>query len=96
MGLLARGLSATAVTLAAKSLLRTGRPVVLAPSTNDGLAGSAASLAALLQRKNVYFVPFGQDDPVKKPCSLMADFSKLSETVVAALQGMQIQPLLLR
>lgn len=95
MGLLARGLSATAVTLAAKSLLRTGRPVVLAPSTNDGLAGSAASLAALLQRKNVYFVPFGQDDCYKKPHSLKSDFALLPDALESALRGVQLQPLLL-
>ena len=62
MAMLAAGLSATPVTLAAKSLLRGGRPVVLAPSTNDALSGSAPAIAQLLQRRNYYFVPFGQDD----------------------------------
>ncbi|HJB41969.1 MAG TPA: dipicolinate synthase subunit B [Candidatus Gemmiger avicola] len=95
LGLLAAGISSTAVTLAAKSLLRGGRPVVLAPSTNDGLAGSAPSLAALLQRKHFYFVPFGQDDSFKKPNSLKSDFTQLPDALESALRGVQIQPLLL-
>ena len=70
MALLAAGISATPVTLAAKSMLRGGRPVVIGVSTNDGLSGSVGALAALLQRKNYYFIPFGQDDSDKKPCSL--------------------------
>ena len=93
---LANGIADTAVTMAAKAHLRNGRPVVIAMASNDGLAAGARNIGELLVRKHYYFVPFGQDDPVKKPCSLVADFSKLSETVDAALQGMQIQPLLLR
>ena len=93
---LAAGITDTAVTMAAKAHLRNGRPVVIAMASNDGLAAGARNIGELLVRKHYYFVPFGQDDPVKKPCSLMADFSKLSETVDAALRGMQIQPLLLR
>ena len=73
MALLAAGISATPVTLAAKSLLRGGRPIILAPSTNDGLAGSAPALGQLLQRRCYYFVPFGQDDccPIRwtLPCA---------------------------
>ena len=65
MALLAAGISATPVTLAAKSMLRGGRPVVIGVSTNDGLSGSVGALAALLQRKNYYFIPFGQDDSYK-------------------------------
>ncbi len=95
MALLAAGISSTPVTLAAKSLLRIGRPVVLAPSTNDGLSGSAPALAALLQRRHYYFVPFGQDDSYKKPCSLKSDFSQLPDTLESALRGVQIQPVLL-
>lgn len=95
MGLLAAGISSTAVTLGAKSMLRGGRPLILAPPTNDGLAGSAVSLATLLQRKNVYFVPFGQDDSFKKPNSLKSDFTLLPDTLESALRGVQIQPLLL-
>ena len=95
LSLLAQGVSSTAVTLAAKSLLRAGRPVVVAPSTNDGLSGSAPSLAALLQRKHFYFVPFGQDDSFKKPNSLKSDFTLLPDTLESALRGVQLQPLLL-
>lgn len=94
IGKLANGIADTAVTMAAKSLLRNGRPVVLAVSTNDGLAGSAKNIGELLTRKNYFFVPFGQDDPEKKPTSLVADFARLNETVDAALQGRQIQPVL--
>lgn len=95
MALLAAGISSTPVTLAAKSLLRGGCPVVVAPSTNDGLAGSAGALAALLQRKHYYFVPFGQDDSYKKPTSLKSDFQQLPDTLDGALRGVQIQPMLL-
>ncbi len=91
---LAHGLTDSAVTMAAKAHLRNGRPVILALSTNDGLSGSAENIARLLNRKHFYFVPFGQDDPAKKPCSLQADFSLLGETVEAALRGEQIQPVL--
>lgn len=91
---LAHGLTDSSVTMAAKAHLRNGRPVVLALSTNDGLSGSAENIARLLNRKHFYFVPFGQDDPMKKPCSLQADFSLLAETVEAALRGEQIQPIL--
>ncbi len=95
MALLAAGISSTPVTLAAKSLLRGGRPIVLAPSTNDGLSGSAGALAALLQRKNYYFVPFGQDDSYRKPHSLKSDMTLLPDTLDSALNGVQLQPLLL-
>ena len=91
---LAHGLTDSAVAMAAKAHLRNGRPLVIAFSTNDGLSGSAENIARLLNRKNVYFVPFRQDDPEKKPCSLQADFSLLGETVAAALEGRQLQPLL--
>ena len=91
---LAAGLSDTPVTLAAKSLLRVGRPVLLAVSTNDGLSGSAANLGALLARRHFYFVPFGQDSPTGKPASLVAHFSLLPEAAEAALRGEQLQPLL--
>ena len=94
MALLAAGISATPVTLAAKSLLRGGRPVILAPSTNDGLAGSAPALGQLLQRRSSYFVPFGQDDCYKKPRSLKSDFTLLPDTLDAALRGVQLQPML--
>ena len=82
-----RGVTDTAVTMACKAHLRNGAPLILAISTNDGLSDSAESIAALLQRKNVYFVPFRQDAPHQKPFSLQSDFDLLGETVKAALQG---------
>ena len=81
--------------MAAKSHLRNGRPVILAVSTNDALAGAAENIGKLLSRKHYFFVPFGQDDPQSKPTSLVADFSKILPTLEAALQGNQLQPLLL-
>lgn len=91
---LANGVTDSSVTMAAKAHLRNGRPLVIAFSTNDGLSGSAENIGRLLNRKNVYFVPFGQDDPAKKPRSLQADFRLLAETVEAALRGEQLQPIL--
>lgn len=92
---LANGFSDTAVTMAAKAMWRNGRPVVIAVSTNDGLSGSARNIGTLLDKKHVFFVPYRQDDPVGKPTSLVADFTKINDTVEAALEGRQIQPLLL-
>ena len=92
---LAAGLSDTPVTLAAKSLLRVGSPVVLAVSTNDGLGASGENMARLCQRKHYYFVPYGQDDPFAKPQSLKADLALLPAAVDAALRGEQLQPVLL-
>lgn len=92
---LANGFSDTAVTMAAKAMWRNGRPVVLAVSTNDGLGASAKNIGALLEKKYVYFVPYGQDDPEKKPTSLVADFTRIPDTIDAALEGRQLQPLLL-
>lgn len=93
---LAHGITDTTVTMAAKSHLRCGRPVVIAFSTNDGLSASAKNIGELLNRKHYYFVPFGQDDPEKKPTSLAADFELIEKTVEAALEGKQLQPLLLK
>ena len=92
---LANGFSDTAVTMAAKAMWRNGRPVVLAVSTNDGLGASAKNIGVLLEKKYVYFVPYGQDDPEKKPTSLVADFTRIPDTIDAALEGRQLQPLLL-
>lgn len=92
---LARGVTDTAVTMACKAHLRNGAPLILAISTNDGLSGSAESIAALLQRKNVYFVPFRQDAPHQKPFSLQSDFDLLGEAIKAAIEGRQLQPVLL-
>ena len=91
---LAHGLTDSAVTMAAKAHLRNGRPVVLALSTNDALSGSAENIARLLNRKHIFFVPFGQDAPESKPYSLQADFTKLDAAVDAALRGEQLQPIL--
>ena len=93
---LAAGLSDTPVALAAKSLLRAGRPVVVAVSTNDGLGASGENIARLMQRKHFYFVPFGQDDPVHKPQSLKADLTLVPGALAAALEERQIQPVLLQ
>ena len=94
MAMLAAGLSATPVTLAAKSLLRVGSPVVLAVSTNDGLGASGENMARLCQRKHYYFVPYGQDDAAQKPQSLKADLTLLPAALEAALHGQQLQPVL--
>ena len=91
---LAQSIADTPVTMAAKSHLRNGRPVIVAVSTNDGLAGAAENIGRLLARKNYYFVPFGQDDPKNKPTSLVAHFEKIPDTVEMALKGVQIQPIL--
>ena len=91
---LAHGITDSSVLMAAKAHLRNARPLVIALSTNDGLSGSAENIGKLLNRKNVYFVPFGQDDPAKKPRSLQADFSLLGEAAEAALHGEQLQPIL--
>lgn len=93
---IAAGIADTPVTLAVKSHLRNQRPVVLAVSTNDGLSGNARNIGLLMARKHFYFVPFGQDDPHNKPYSLIADFSKIGETVRAATEGRQLQPVLCR
>ena len=92
---LAAGAADTTVTFACKAHLRNARPIVLAVSTNDGLAAGAANLGSLLNRKHYYFVPFRQDDPRGKPTSLVADFSLLPQTIQAALAGCQLQPMLL-
>ena len=92
---LAGGMTDGTVPMAAKAHLRNGRPVVVAMASNDGLSGSAASIAALLNRKGYYFVPFGQDDAQRKPCSLVADFQQIAPAVEAALEGRQLQPILL-
>lgn len=92
---LALGLSDTSVTLACKSQLRNSRPVVLAISTNDGLGTSAKNLAALLNKKQVYFVPFGQDAPNIKQNSLIAKMDLIPETLLAARENRQLQPVLI-
>ena len=90
---LANGITDTPVTMAVKSNLRIGRPVLLALATNDALAASAQNIGKLLNTKHVYFVPLAQDDPEKKPYSLVADFEKLLPAALAALEGRQLQPI---
>ena len=91
---LANGITDTPVTMAIKSHLRNENPVVVAISTNDALSGSASNIGKLLNRRHYYFVPFSQDDPVKKPNSLVADFSLIPEAVQSALEGRQLQPII--
>lgn len=91
---LAGGVADTPVTLAAKSHLRNGRPVVIAVSSNDALSGNAKSLGALMDRRHFYFVPFRQDDCLGKPNSLVADFTLIPDALREALSGRQLQPLL--
>ena len=92
---LAHSIADSPVAMAAKSHLRNGRPVLIAISTNDALAGAAENIGKLLARRHYYFVPFGQDDPQKKPTSIVADFSKIPEALKLALDGIQMQPILL-
>ena len=94
LGKLAHGITDSSVTMAAKAHLRNGRPLIIAVSTNDGLGASAPNLGTMLGRKNVYFVPFGQDDWQGKPASLVADFTLVPQAVEAACRGEQLQPLL--
>ncbi len=92
MAKLATGVTDTCVTLAAKAHLRNARPLIIAPSTNDALANASKNIGALLNYKNIYFVPFGQDDFNNKPNSMVADFSLIKSTLELALNGKQIQP----
>lgn len=89
------GITDTAVLMAIKAQVRNDRPVVLALSTNDALGTSAANIGGLLNRRNLYFVPFSQDDYEKKPRSMAARFGLCEQTMDAALEGRQAQPLIL-
>lgn len=91
---LANGINDGTVPLAAKATLRNNKPVIIAPSTNDGLGASAKNIGLLLNTKNIYFVPFGQDDPFKKNNSLVAKFDQIIPAVECALKGEQLQPIL--
>lgn len=92
---LAHSIADTPVTMATKSHLRNSRPVLIAVSTNDALAGAAENIGKLLGRKHYYFVPFGQDDPIGKPTSMVADFSQIPAALELALQNKQLQPMIL-
>jgi len=92
---MACGITDTSVTMAAKAHLRNQRPLVIALATNDALSSNLQNIGVMLGRKNVYFVPLGQDDPINKPSSLVCDFGKIEDTLGLALEGRQIQPLLI-
>ena len=92
---LADGATDTPVLMMAKELFRNNKPVILGIATNDGLGISAKSIAALLCTKNVYFVPFGQDNPIQKPSSLVAKFDETVPTIIASLRKEQLQPVLI-
>lgn len=91
---LCHGITDGCVTMAAKSHLRGGGPVLLAIGTNDGLSGSAKNIGELLNRRNIYFLPFYQDDPEGKPRSLASDYASLERSIEAVLRGEQPQPIL--
>lgn len=91
----ANGITDTTVTMCVKAQLRCRRPVIIAIATNDGLGANLYNIAATLEKKNIYFVPFGQDNPQEKPTSLICDFSLIGETLAHAMRGVQIQPLLI-
>ncbi len=92
---LANGINDTCVTMAAKAHLRNLKPVVIAVSTNDALGASARNIGQLLLAKNIYFVPYGQDDPIKKPNSMIAKFNLIVPAVEAAVEGKQLQPIII-
>lgn len=91
---LANGIFDTPALLGAKSHLRNDRPVLIAVSTNDGLGLAAQNIGRLMSQRNLYFVPFSQDDPVRKPRSLVAHFDLIPKAITAALCGVQLQPIL--
>ena len=82
------------VTMAVKSHLRGGKPVVINVATNDALSGSAKNIGALMNLRHYYFVPIRQDDYIKKPTSVVGDFDRIEETIIAALNGIQLQPVI--
>ena len=96
IGKIAHGVWDTPVVMAAKATLRNGAPVLIAMFTNDALGISGVNIMQLYNTKNVYFVPFGQDDPIKKPTSMTADLAQLEASILQALEGKQIQPALLQ
>jgi dipicolinate synthase subunit B len=93
---LAHGITDGPVTMACKSHLRNGRPLLLAVSTNDGLSGSAPNIALLSSRKNIFFVPYRQDDAAGKPTSLVADVGLIPKIIPQAAAGVQSQPVLIQ
>ncbi len=96
MSKMALGITDSTVSMAAKAQLRNEKPVLVAVSSNDGLGASGKNLMELMQKRNIYMVPFGQDDPTGKPTSLKSDMSRITEAAEAALEGRQIQPVLIQ
>jgi len=92
---LACGITDTPVTMAAKAHLRTGRPLLIALATNDAMSGNLKNIAVMMEKKNVFFLPMVQDDPVSKPFSLVADFSRMEEGLAAAMKGENLRPVFL-
>ena len=92
---IANGVSDTPVTLACKAHMRNNRPVLLAVSTNDGLGANAVNIGKLINMKNIYLVPFKQDMPAEKPNSLVSDLSLMEKAALSAIEGKQLQPLIL-
>lgn len=92
---MALGITDSCVTMAAKAHLRNGRPVIMAVSSNDGLSNTAKNIGLLLNNKNIYIVPFRQDDAFKKPTSVISDMKLIPETIISAMNGIQLQPLIL-
>ena len=90
---LATGIADTPVTLAAKSHLRNGRPVLIAVSTNDALSMAATNIGKLMNNRNIFFVPMKQDDSLNKPRSVVADFSRTYDAIISSIQGKQLQPI---
>ena len=94
LGKLANGITDTSVTMAAKASLRNHNPLIIAVSSNDALGANAKNLGLLINTKNIYFVPFGQDAPHKKPESLVAHMELIPETLEAAMSNRQLQPVI--
>ena len=94
LGKIANGITDTSVTMAVKAHLRNNKPVIIALATNDALGASAKNIGILFNTKNIYFVPFGQDDPFSKNNSLIADFSLIYDTILSSINGKQLQPII--
>lgn len=91
----ANGITDNAVLMSAKTTLRNRKPVVLAPFTNDALGMNGTNIMKLMNTKKIYFVPFGQDDPEKKPTSMTSDLTKLNDTIISAIEEKQLQPVII-
>lgn len=94
MAKLNKGITDTPVLMACKSNLRNNKPVILALATNDALGANLENIGGLINKKNIYFVPFGQDDYIKKPKSMIANFSSIPEAIEKSLNGEQLQPII--